>query len=112
MMETQMFYVVPVEGGIPRRLTWHPGSDIVRSFTPDGSSVLFISPRSVFTRCYRQLFSVTLEGGFPTTLKIPNANKAAYSPDGKRLAYTSLGEPFLQWKHYRGGMVSTMKINL
>ena len=101
-------YVVPVEGGIPRRLTWHPGSDIVRSFTPDGSSVLFISPRSVFTRRYMQLFSVTLEGGFPTSLKIPNAYKAAYSPDGKRLAYTPLSERFLQWKHYRGGTVSTI----
>src|SRR5512136_1454603 len=22
-------YVVPVEGGVPKRLTWHPGSDIV-----------------------------------------------------------------------------------
>src|SRR5674476_1644793 len=26
-------YIVPVEGGIPTRLTWHPGADLVRGFT-------------------------------------------------------------------------------
>ena len=29
-------YVVPVDGEKPRHLTWHPGEDIVRGFTPDG----------------------------------------------------------------------------
>lgn len=103
-------YLVPVEGGVPRRLTWHPGPDIVRSFTPDGASVLFISPRYVFTGRYTQLFTVPLEGGFPASLKVPNAYKAAYSPDGGRMAYTPLSEAFLEWKHYRGGRVSTIWI--
>ena len=101
-------YIVPAEGGIPKRLTWHPGSDIVRRFTPDGSAVLFISPRNVFTRRYTQLFTVPIKGGFPASLKIPNAYKATYSPDGKRLAYNPLGERFRQWKNYRGGTVSTI----
>jgi tricorn protease len=101
-------YVVPVEGGIPKRLTWHPEADVVRGFTTDGSSVLFISPRSVFTRRYTQLFTVSLKGGFPTSLKIPQAYRATYSPDGTRLAYTPLSEPFRQWKHYRGGRVTTI----
>ena len=101
-------YIVPVEGGIPKRLTWHPGSDRVRGFTPDGSAVLFISARNVFTRRYTQLFTVPINGGFPKSLKIPNAYKATYSPDGKRLAYNPLGERFRQWKNYRGGTVSTI----
>ncbi len=101
-------YLVPAEGGVPKRLTWHPGPDIVRGFTPDGSAVLFISPRTVYTGRYTQLFTVPLEGGFPASLKIPHAYKATYSPDGKRIAYTPLSEAFLQWKHYRGGRVSTI----
>src|SRR5262249_2868998 len=28
-------YVIPVMGGVPTRLTWHPGPDIVQGFTPD-----------------------------------------------------------------------------
>src|SRR6187549_2768532 len=27
-------FTIPVEGGIPSRLTWHPYPDIVRGFTP------------------------------------------------------------------------------
>src|SRR5439155_9211742 len=32
-------YTIPVEGGQPKRLTWHPVPDIVRGFTPDGKAV-------------------------------------------------------------------------
>src|SRR6476469_5477988 len=27
-------YLVPVGGGAPKRLTWHPGADLVQGFTP------------------------------------------------------------------------------
>ncbi|MBS3818128.1 PD40 domain-containing protein [bacterium] len=103
-------YIVPAEGGVPQRLTWHPQRDIVRGFTPDGESVLFISSRFSFTRRHSQLFTVSMEGGFPQKLKLPRAYKAAYSPDGSQLAYTPLYEAFHQWKYYRGGTVSKIKI--
>ncbi len=103
-------FLIPTEGGVPKRLTWHPGPDIVRGFTPDGKSVLFVSNRSVFTRRHMQLFTVSVEGGFPEQLRLPRAYKATYSPDGTQMAYTPLGERFLQWKNYRGGTVSTIWI--
>ncbi|MEP6800426.1 MAG: PDZ domain-containing protein [Acidobacteriota bacterium] len=99
-------YVVSVDGGVPRRLTWHPGADIVQAFTPDGSAVLFTSPRAVHTTRYRQLFTVPVGGGNDTALPIPNADRAAYSPDGRRIAYNPLGPAYKQWKRYRGGLVS------
>lgn len=101
-------FTVPVTGGVPTRLTWHPGSDLVRDISPDGKSVLFISQRSVFTNRYSQLFTVPITGGFPTQLPIPNAYEAAYSQDGKYIAYTPLRPAFQQWKHYRGGSISTI----
>lgn len=101
-------YVVPVTGGVPTRLTWHPGPDIVQGFTPDGSAVMFTSPRAVFTGRYTQLFTVPVKGGIEEPLKLPNASKAIYSPDGSRLAYNPLSEAFTQWKHYRGGLNSTI----
>jgi tricorn protease len=104
-------YVVPIEGGSPKRLTWHPGADIVQGFTPDGASVLFSSPRAVFTDRYTQLFTVPVNGSGPEeALKIPNASKGAYSPEGSRIAYNPLFTAFGEWKHYRGGTVSTISI--
>jgi tricorn protease len=96
-------YTIPVTGGAPTRLTYHPGADLVRGFTPDGKAVLFSSPRHVFTNRYTQLFTVPLTGGMPTQLPIPNGVEACFSPDGKRIAYTPLGDRSTQWKHYRGG---------
>lgn len=103
-------YIIPAEGGVPKRLTWHPGADLVRGFTPDGKNVLFASQRAVFTRRYAQLFTVPVTGGNETKLEIPNAVDGAYSPDGNYMAYTPLGDASVQWKHYRGGMISRILI--
>ncbi|HTD53707.1 MAG TPA: peptidase S41, partial [Thermoanaerobaculia bacterium] len=103
-------YVVSAEGGVPRRLTWHPGADVVQGFTSDGKRIVFSSPRSVYTGRYTQLFTVPVEGGPEEPLPIPHADRAAYSPDGKRIAYNPLSPRFLQWKRYRGGAVSQVWI--
>jgi tricorn protease len=103
-------FTVPVTGGIPTRLTWHPGTDIVRGFTPNGENVLFISQRNLFTNRYFQLFTVPVSGGYPVQLEIPNAFHACYSPDAQFMAYTPLPDVFGQWKNYRGGTISTIWI--
>jgi tricorn protease len=36
-------YLIPSEGGEPVRLTWHPSTDIVLGWTPDGTKVIFKS---------------------------------------------------------------------
>ncbi len=101
-------FTIPVNGGVPTRLTWHPGSDYVRGFTNDGQDVLFVSQRNVFTNRYLQLFTVPVTGGYPTQLVIPNAYKASYSPDGNSIAYTPIAGRYRQWKNYRGGTTTTI----
>ena len=96
-------YTVPLTGGAPVRLTWHPGADVVQSFTPDGKAILFTSQRATFTGRYSQLFTVPAAGGMEEQLPIPNAARAAYSPDGQRIAYNPITGRYLQWKNYRGG---------
>src|SRR5215471_10592978 len=39
-------YVVPVGGGVPKRLTYHPAPDRALGWTPDGKRVLFVSNRN------------------------------------------------------------------
>ena len=99
-------FVVPAAGGVPRRLTWHPGRDVVQGFTPDGKAILFSSPREAFENRHTQLYTVPVEGGVETKLPIPNADRAAFSPDGRTIAYTPNSPRHLQWKRYRGGTVS------
>ncbi|MEM8887223.1 MAG: PDZ domain-containing protein [Bacteroidota bacterium] len=96
-------FIIPVTGGVPQRLTWHPYQDLVRDFSPDGKNVLFASQRSTFTNRYIQLYTVPVEGGQIEKLPIPNAFYASYSPDGKHIAYTPIADRFGQWKNYRGG---------
>jgi len=62
-------YVVSSSGGVPRRLTWHPGPDLVQDFTPDGQAVLFTSPRASYTGAYLQLYTVPVQGGVRTRSK-------------------------------------------
>lgn len=101
-------YLIPVEGGVPKRLTYHPGEDRVLGFSPDGKKVLFASSRNVFSNRYNQFFTISVEGGMPEQLKIPNGFTGTFSSDGKMMAYNPLSPAFLQWKNYRGGTVSTI----
>ncbi len=41
-------FVMPAEGGEPRRLTWHPGADVVVGWTPDSKRILFRSARVAY----------------------------------------------------------------
>lgn len=101
-------YVVPLEGGEPRRLTYHPDPDLPVAWTRDGKSILFRSTRSSYGR-FTRLFTVPLTGGPETELPLPLAEEGSYSPDGSKLAYVPLsntrGFPggYIAWKKYRGG---------
>jgi len=103
-------YLVSAMGGEPKRLTWHPGNDIPQAFSPDGGTVLFTSNRADFSNRYTQLWTVPTAGGAEERLPIPNAAQAAYSPDGRHIAYNPIGRAFEQWKGYRGGRVSQLWI--
>lgn len=103
-------YTIPVEGGNPVRLTWHPYGDVVRGFTPDGKNILFTSQRSSFTGRLQNLFTVPVNGGQATKVEIPHASWASFSPDGKKIAYNPYNDNFRQWKHYRGGGISSIWI--
>ncbi len=103
-------FVVPASGGVPTRLTWHPEADNALGFTPDGTSVLFTSRRDVHTRRFSQLFTVPVGGGPATKHPLPTAWDAAFSPDGRQLAYMPVYEAFRQWKNYRGGTMGRIVI--
>jgi tricorn protease len=103
-------YVVPSTGGVPRRITYEPGPDVVSGWTNDGKNILFASTRDSSTRGMFRLFTVSAEGGFATALPLPRAWEGSYSEDGSHLAYRPVSMPFGTWSHYRGGTSSAIWI--
>src|SRR5262249_49741088 len=80
-------FVMPSMGGEPRRLTHHPAVDAALGWTPDGRNVLFASRRTS-SMDPPKLFTVPLDGGFPSELPLPMGSSGAFAPDGSRIAYT------------------------
>lgn len=101
-------YVVAVNGGIPTRITHHPDADIVRGWHGN-DRILFSSTRESFTTRFQQIFEVSVNGGMPTKLKMPEAHQGNVSPDGLYTAYIKNPDPterastYRPFKHYRGG---------
>ena len=93
-------YVVSAAGGVPRRLTYHPAEEYVAGWTPDGKKILFNSWGNSFTHFEDQLYTVPVEGGFPTQLSLPIAEDASFSPDGTHLAYVPHFVWQAAWKRY------------
>jgi len=95
-------FVMPSEGGEPKRLTYHPEGDFVQGWTPD-SNVLFRSSRESQPTMTSKFFKVSTKGGLPKALDIPRAAYGELSSDGKYLAYTPITGWDAEWRNYRGG---------
>lgn len=95
-------YLIPSEGGEPKRLTWHPSGDFVQGWTPEGE-VVFRSGRESKPTLTNKFFKVSTSGGFPIAIDIPRAAFGEISPDGKHIAYTPITFWDPEWRNYRGG---------
>ena len=102
-------YLVPAEGGVPKRLTYHPGLDRVIGWTPDGRRIVFLSTRQDPAGIgIPRFYTVGVEGGYPEELPLPAGTSASFSPDGKLLAYVPTLQWQIAWKRYRGGQTSAV----
>ena len=117
----EQVYVMPATGGTPRQLTFDPavgpmpprgGYDHqVVGWTPDGQRVVFRAASDADGVLSRTaLYTVSLEGGLPEKLPMPTAGPGAFSPDGKRLAYTPMFRDFRHWKRYEGGWAQELYV--
>jgi tricorn protease len=102
-------FVMPAEGGEPRRLTWHPAPDIAVGWTPDGKRILFHSGREAYAD-FDRLYTVSAEGGPAEVLPMWRGEDAWFSPDAARIAYVPNEVWQTSWKRYRGGQTTPIYI--
>ena len=102
-------FVIPADGGEPKRLTWHPGVDIATAWTPDSKKVLFHSNRDSYAD-FNRLYTVAVEGGPAEVLPMWRGEAAWFSPDATRIAYVPNAIWQTSWKRYRGGQTTPIYI--
>jgi tricorn protease len=100
-------FIIPAEGGAAKQLTMHSADDTVLGWRPDSRAVLFSSNRG--EDFAGQLYLVSVDGGLPTKAGTDMGVQAAYSPDGKRLAYNPKSQAYWR-KYYRGSNQSDVVV--
>ena len=89
-------YVMDDDGKNQRNLTNHPSDDYAPSWSPDGTRIAFMSNRDGNVRkggvlTTFEIYVIDTDGRNPQNLtNDPNSDASpAWSPDGKRIAFTS-----------------------
>src|SRR5438093_8727717 len=115
-------YVMPGEGGAPKRLTTSAtlGRDdisdrmgpnnLVMAWENTKPLVVFRSRMKSFNDFIGQLFTVGLDAELPQQLPVPRGGFVSFSPDDSKMAFNRVFREFRTWKHYRGGMADDIWI--
>jgi len=107
-------YVMPSEGGVPKRLTFtatldrddvsdRMGPNNIVMTWKDNSHIVFRSRMNEWDDFKGQLFIASVDGGIPEQLPLPRGGFCSFSPDGKKMVYNRVFREFRTWKRYRGG---------
>ena len=115
-------YVMPADGGTPRRLTYTAtlGRDdlsdrmgpnnIVMAWKNTKPEIAFRSRMREYNDFNGQLYTVGLDAELPAQLPVPRGGFLSYSPDDTKSAYNRVFREFRTWKRYRGGMADDIWI--
>jgi len=114
-------YVMPAEGGVPRRLTYtatlgrddvsdRMGPNNIVMTWRDSKTIVFRSRMIERNDFIGQLFQVSIDGSLPLQLSVPRGGFCSFSPDGKKMAYNRVFREFRTWKRYRGGQADEVWI--
>lgn len=117
---TRQVYVMPVNGGTPKQLTYYNSvgpmpprggfDNIVLDWTPDSKNIMVRMNRTAFGERNGKYFLVSIDGGFEKALEITDGGFGVFSPDAKKIAFAHIAREFRSWKRYKGGRASDIWI--
>ncbi len=115
-------YVMPAEGGAPKRLTYTAtlGRDdisdrmgpnnLVMAWRNTKPEIAFRSRMRSFNDFIGALYTVGLNAELPEQLPVPRGGFVSFSPDDSKIAYNRVFREFRTWKQYRGGQADDIWI--
>lgn len=114
-------FMMPIEGGQPKRLTYTATSgrdDVSDRMGPnnivmtwqDDSHIVFRSRKQTFNSFKGSLFVVDTLGNKEEQLPLSYGGFCSFSPNKKQLAYNQVFREFRTWKYYQGGMADDIWI--
>lgn len=99
-------YTISINGGTPKRITYHPAADVVRGWL-NNEEVYFTSTRDYQYAISPRLHRVNINAGTSSPLMMPEAYQGSPSPEGRYWAYIKNTDPTerdrVAFKRYRGG---------
>ena len=114
-------YLIPSEGGIPKRLTYtatldrddvsdRMGPNNIVLTWKDNDHVIYRSRKKSFNSFIGQLFIADVNGGLSEEMPLPAGGFCSFSQKKDKLAYNRVFREFRTWKYYRGGMADDIWI--
>ncbi len=98
-------YVMPVNGGRPKRITYEEGNPIVYQWTPDGKIIYSTSSYSTIPNA--QLIKINPTEMTSDVIQLSQADQGTYSPTGS-LFFTRLRDQGSHTKRYKGGTAQSL----
>ncbi|TKC12835.1 peptidase S41 [Pedobacter polaris] len=99
-------YIIPVEGGAPKRVTYHPNGDLVKGWLSN-DELYFTSTREYNYALTSRMHRIKVDGTDEKPLPMPEAVQGSPSADQRYWAYTKNTDPSdrsnVAFKRYRGG---------
>lgn len=102
-------YVMPSEGGEPKRITYVSEGSTVVGWTSQGEIVFSSTKNHPFR--VRSLFKVSLTTAKVERIPCGPANFISYNPQGKGAVIQRHGHGYVSWKRYRGGTAGEIWID-
>ncbi|TNF40605.1 MAG: peptidase S41, partial [Bacteroidetes bacterium] len=95
-------YVMNINGGDIKRLTYHPGMDEVIGWNATKNKIMFSSGRNSPSR-YVKMYLISPDGTGLEEMIMYDAARGSFSPDGSRIVYNKDSQDNATWKRYKGG---------
>jgi tricorn protease len=106
----QSVYIVPVEGGSPKKAQLVSCISMVCGWTPDRKRVLYSTSRDNTPSGIARLWTVSIDGGPSTPVSSQWGFDGSYSPDGSQIVIDRIQRWDVEWRHYRGGQNTPLVI--